>query len=306
MDQRGRKRFPWIKLWFDDLSEPVPRQLTIAEKGCWWGIQILAGKSPVRCRLLLTPNKPMTVEDIARALSLTDQEKPVLESTISKMIEMEELAWNSDCLVVVNWKARQDVYPSDLEPRAPSPHGKDTHPDSESSPQSPKSDNNSVLAPQSLPISSVVTPPQLPLDDRREKIDDRVPPPPTPPRGVSEPFQGSDTAPEQALSPFGHTLQKVTESKNPQAVLFGLVKEKWPGYDWAQKKPSRWIAFTGDMVKGFDAERVLRAIWAAEPEQPVGNPLNYVKAILLRGGRSPPRGGRGEAARGPEDFKEPW
>ncbi|MFC1910276.1 hypothetical protein ACFLXC_03150 [Chloroflexota bacterium] len=111
---RGRRSYPWIKLWFDMLSDVKMCRLTVAEKGCWAGILLLAGQSPVRGKLLLTENEPLTVEDMARALHLSSDEVPVLESCISKLEALNSLSWNDGCLEVVNFKKRQDVYPSDM------------------------------------------------------------------------------------------------------------------------------------------------------------------------------------------------
>ena len=111
---RGRKRFPWIKLWFDMLNDVKMNRLSAAEKWCWVGILLLAGQSPERGKLLLTETEPMAIDDIAGALHLTTAEVPALESCISKLIALKSLAWNSHCLEVTNFKKRQEVYKSDL------------------------------------------------------------------------------------------------------------------------------------------------------------------------------------------------
>lgn len=110
-----RKRLPWIKLWFEMLGDPKMTRLTLAERGCWHEILLLAGQSPVRGKLMLTESEPMTMDDIARALSLTPDEYPVLESCVGKLVKLNSLSWNEhNCLEVVHFIERQDKYPSDL------------------------------------------------------------------------------------------------------------------------------------------------------------------------------------------------
>jgi len=111
---RGRRPFPWIKLWFDMLNDVKMNRLSIAEKGCWVSLLLLAGQAPERGKLLLTDTEPMTIDDIASALHLTPEEKPALESCISKLVVLKSLRWNSRCLEVINFKKRQEVYKSDL------------------------------------------------------------------------------------------------------------------------------------------------------------------------------------------------
>ena len=114
----SRKRLPWIKLWFEMLGDPKMTRLTLAERGCWHEILLLAGQSPVRGKLMLTENEPMTLEDIGRALSLTSDEFPVLESCVAKLTKLSSLSWNShNCLEVIHFLERQDKYPSDFENR---------------------------------------------------------------------------------------------------------------------------------------------------------------------------------------------
>jgi hypothetical protein len=53
---------------------------------------------------------------MAKALSLTHNEKRALKSCISKMIELNSLRWNeNNCLEVIHFKDRQEIYPSDFE-----------------------------------------------------------------------------------------------------------------------------------------------------------------------------------------------
>jgi len=112
----GRRPLPWIKLWFDMLGDPKMTRLSIAERGCWDGILLLAGQSPVRGKLMLTESTPMNISDIARSLGLKSHEIRHLKSCISKMIELNSLKWNSNnCLEVINFFKRQDRYPSDFE-----------------------------------------------------------------------------------------------------------------------------------------------------------------------------------------------
>lgn len=131
-----RKRLPWIKLWFEMLGDPKMTRLTLAERGCWHEVLLLAGQSPIRGKLMLTETEPMTMDDIARALSLTPDEYPVLESCVEKLIKLNSLRWNAKCLEVIHFIERQDKYPSDF---------KDYH---KKSPD--KFLNNSELSPDKL------------------------------------------------------------------------------------------------------------------------------------------------------------
>ncbi len=111
-----RRPLPWIKLWFDTLGDPKMKRLSIAEKGCWDGILLLAGQSPIRGKLMFTETQAMTIRDISKALNLTNREVSSLKSCISKMIELDSLRWNeNNCLEVIHFKERQEVYPSDFE-----------------------------------------------------------------------------------------------------------------------------------------------------------------------------------------------
>jgi len=109
-----RKRLPWIKLWFEILGDPKMTRLSSAEKWYWVGILLLAGQSPIRGKLMLTDTEPMYTEDIAAALSLPPEEIPQLENCIAKLEKLGSLIRNSNCLEVVHFKDRQEVYESDL------------------------------------------------------------------------------------------------------------------------------------------------------------------------------------------------
>jgi len=112
---RGRRPLPWIKLWHDMLGDAKMAQLSAVEKWCWVGVLLLAGQSPVRGQLMLTETKPMTENDIYRALMLFPKEKKSCRLMIQKMTEMGSLKWNSNgCLEVVHFKERQEVYASDF------------------------------------------------------------------------------------------------------------------------------------------------------------------------------------------------
>jgi len=111
---RGRKHLPWIKLWFEMLGDPKMTRLSSAEKWYWVGILLLAGQSPIRGKLMLTSTEPMSIEDIAAALSLPPKEVPLLESCIAKLEKLRSVAWNNVCLEVIHFKDRQEVYPSDI------------------------------------------------------------------------------------------------------------------------------------------------------------------------------------------------
>lgn len=111
---RGRRPLPWIKVWFDIIGDPKMAQLSAAEKWCWIGILLLAGQSPIRGKLMLSDDKPMSENDIYRALRVSPKDKKSVFQTIKKMIEMGSLKWNDDCLEVVHFKDRQEVFESDF------------------------------------------------------------------------------------------------------------------------------------------------------------------------------------------------
>ncbi len=105
---RGRRPLPWIKLWFDILGDPKMTRLSSSEKWCWVGMLLLAGQSPTRGKLMLTDTEPMTIDDIARGLHLLPDEVQVLESCISKLVNLKALCWNEhNCLEVINFTKRQ-------------------------------------------------------------------------------------------------------------------------------------------------------------------------------------------------------
>ena len=112
----GRKRLPWIKLWVDILSDPKMARLSVAERGCWDGILLLAQQSPIRGKLMLTDTQPMTIKDIAKAQRLTSRETGVLKSCISKMTELGSIRSNNNgALEITHFIERQEKYPSDVE-----------------------------------------------------------------------------------------------------------------------------------------------------------------------------------------------
>ena len=109
-----RRPLPWIKLWTDILHKPKMRRLTAIERCCWYELLALAQESPKPGKLLLTPTIPLTLDDIALALHLSPDERPALDSMVSKMIELDSLAWNSETLTILKFDQRQEVYPSDI------------------------------------------------------------------------------------------------------------------------------------------------------------------------------------------------
>jgi len=163
----------------------------------------------------------MTIDQIGAALSLGNGEKPILESIIDKMVYMEELAWVDDCLVITNWRAKQDVYPSDLSP-------KNETDDADLIP--------SELTPDELPIPSELTPDELPLDDRRKMKNDR-----NPPKGARK---------ERAISD-----PTVAEIFNEMKIYLGYPektdKDPIPNYGREGQAIKRML------TRGFSAEEIL-------------------------------------------------
>ncbi len=112
----GRPRYPWIKLWFDCLSDPKLKRLSMAERCCWYELLLLAGSSPVRGKLMLTDTEPMTLEDIMRCLCVTRNDKITLSCVIPKLINMKVIYLNEGAYQVTNFVSRQDIYQSELTP----------------------------------------------------------------------------------------------------------------------------------------------------------------------------------------------
>jgi hypothetical protein len=112
----GRARYPWFKVWYEILEDPKMKRLSNAEFGIFIKILAIAGRSPVRGKLLIAEGIPYTLDDIARdTLCYSDEDRENLDSTLAKLNDMNVLSWKENkCLEVVHWQERQEIYPSQL------------------------------------------------------------------------------------------------------------------------------------------------------------------------------------------------
>ena len=258
---KGRKRLPWIKLWFEMLGDPKMTRLTLAERGCWHEILLLAGQSPVRGKLMLTETEPMTLDDIARALSLTPDEYPVLESCVNKLIKLDSLRWNEhNCLEVVHFIERQDKYPSDFE------HHQQKSPD--------KLLNNSQITPTTVPNNSEITPKKLRKEEEGRgegQKEDLASPHLRSEKSTGEPVGQA----EKGL--FEKHLDEIKAAPNHKELiaklgeLFRVCTGRSPPYPRLGKVLQR---------ANYDGGYVAKLLWTASANRPAGDLLSYVEAIL--------------------------
>jgi len=105
--------FPWIKLWLEGLDDPKLTRLSLAERGGWWELLMLAGKCEADGKIL-SGNQALDMDEIADALHIkTSEDRLALESMITKMEKRRSLEWNEGhILTIVNWEKRQRLPPS--------------------------------------------------------------------------------------------------------------------------------------------------------------------------------------------------
>lgn len=102
----------WAKMWLEALDDPKLTRLTLAERGAWWSILLLAGKCHADGKLV-SGGQPLDMEEIAEALHMkTREDRQALESMITKMEKRGSFRWNQGALVVVHWEERQRIPPS--------------------------------------------------------------------------------------------------------------------------------------------------------------------------------------------------
>lgn len=103
---------------------------------------------------------------------------------------------------------------------------------------------------------------------------------------------------------FRDTLKELVQAKNRQAVLFKVVQKKFADYEWDGAPPSGQIGRLGRLLKQHGIEPTLRALWVAESQKPVGDPISLMQAILQK--RQKGSTWRVEAGRHPEDQGGGW
>lgn len=102
----------WLKMWVEALDDPKLTRLTLAERGCWWGLLKLAGKCQADGKLV-SGGLGLELDEIADALHLkSEEDRQVLESMIAKMKDRGSLKWNHGVLVVIHYPERQAIPPS--------------------------------------------------------------------------------------------------------------------------------------------------------------------------------------------------
>lgn len=98
---------PWLKLWIESLHDPKLTRLTLAERGAWWCLVILAQECDAGGKII-SGNHALDVDEIADAVHVkTGDDRLALESMLAKMEERGSLRQNSGVLMVVNLTKRQ-------------------------------------------------------------------------------------------------------------------------------------------------------------------------------------------------------
>ena len=103
---------PWIKLWLESLDDPKLIRLSLAERGAWDGVLMLAGRCEAKGKIV-SGGQGLDIDEIADALHIkTDNDRQALESMIEKMGKRGSLKWNEGALTIVHWEDRQRIPPS--------------------------------------------------------------------------------------------------------------------------------------------------------------------------------------------------
>ncbi len=103
---------PWIKMWLESLDDPKLTRLSLAERGAWWGLLELAGKSGGDGKIV-SGGQGLDMDEIADALHIKSSgDREALESMITKMEKRGSLQWNQGVLTIVHWEERQRIPPS--------------------------------------------------------------------------------------------------------------------------------------------------------------------------------------------------
>ncbi len=101
-------------MWLEGLDDPKLTRLSLAERGAWWGLLMLAGKCHADGKIV-SGGAGLDVDEIADALHIkADDDRQALESMLAKMEKRGSLTWNDKVLVVVHYEERQRIPPSSL------------------------------------------------------------------------------------------------------------------------------------------------------------------------------------------------
>jgi hypothetical protein len=101
------RRFDSILVSIDIGASRTMRRLTVPERWTFVaGVLALAAKSPTRGSLLIAPNEPVSLDDIAEQAGVT---KAVAKTTLDKLTRLDVLEHDDDLggLIVVNWNDYQ-------------------------------------------------------------------------------------------------------------------------------------------------------------------------------------------------------
>ena len=116
---RGRQRAPWVKWWIEVLDDPKFAGWRLADVGLWADLLALAGKSPVRGKLLKTLTVPLSDSDIIELLGLKGSDLRIWHRQLPRMMALGMVHRDeAGVLCITNWHIRQDVFLSDLAPHS--------------------------------------------------------------------------------------------------------------------------------------------------------------------------------------------
>lgn len=96
-------------MWLEGLDDPKLTRLSLAERGAWWGLLMLAGKCLAGGKIM-SGGVGLDLDEIADALHIkTNDERQALESMLAKMEKRGSLVWNDNILLVVHYEERQRI-----------------------------------------------------------------------------------------------------------------------------------------------------------------------------------------------------
>jgi len=98
-------------MWLEGLDDPKLTRLSLAERGAWWGLLMLAGKCSSGGKIV-SGDVGLDMDEIADALHIKTDDRQALEAMLAKMEKRGSLTWNDDVLIVVHYEERQKIPPS--------------------------------------------------------------------------------------------------------------------------------------------------------------------------------------------------
>jgi hypothetical protein len=114
-----KKKYPWFKLYPELIHDIKITRLNIFDRYIWFGLLCLAGESPIRGKLYITKDTPMTLSDIIISLSLTPASfndvlvtaegiENYLINTLQKFEEQNMIKIDENRVIeIINWMSRQ-------------------------------------------------------------------------------------------------------------------------------------------------------------------------------------------------------